>query len=132
MLAVLAIVQIGGYVSLWKALAIIAVLFVWVKVLAWMDKDAPIAHLPREALNAGMMLGLIIGYGLFFMMPGFLPALGVLLLMLVIDIATYLIVRQRVVGLADLTKEFAESAHQLVQAQDQEGDHRRRWAGAYH
>ncbi|MDP9173705.1 MAG: Flp pilus assembly complex ATPase component TadA [Planctomycetota bacterium] len=115
-LAVLATIQTGGYVNPFKALAIIIMLLIWVRLLAWMDKDAPIARLPREAINAGMMAGLVIGYALFFLLPGFLIGFAALFGLFVVDIATYLIIRQRVVGLADLKKDFKVWINDLLKS----------------
>jgi type II secretory ATPase GspE/PulE/Tfp pilus assembly ATPase PilB-like protein len=120
-LAALETVPLGGYINPFKAVAIIVMLLVWVKVLAWMDKDAPTAHLPRENLNAGMMGGLVIGYFLFFFLPGFGLAFGVLSLLLVLDIGVYLGIRQKVVGLADLKKDFAQWRTDLFKPKEKKG-----------
>jgi type II secretory ATPase GspE/PulE/Tfp pilus assembly ATPase PilB-like protein len=99
----LAAVQYGGYVNPYKAGGAILLLIIWVKLLAWMDKDAIEARLPREMMNAGTMAGLVAGYFLFFFLPGFGLAIGVLLGLFVADIGAYLGMRSRTIGLADLT-----------------------------
>ena len=50
-LAFLAAVQVGGYVSALKTIPVILVLLLWARLLTWVDKDAPAAHLPRTAFN---------------------------------------------------------------------------------
>src|SRR5580658_3116960 len=102
-LAVLAAVQYGGYVNPWKAGVIVVLLIIWVKLLAWMDKDAIDARLPREMLNSVMVGGLVAGYFLFFFLPGFGLAIGVLVGLFAADIGVYLGMRSRTIGLSDLT-----------------------------
>jgi type II secretory ATPase GspE/PulE/Tfp pilus assembly ATPase PilB-like protein len=105
---VLAAVQYGGYVNPYKAGGAILLLIIWVKLLAWMDKDAIEARLPRDMLNAGMMAGLIAGYFLFFFLPGFGLALGILLGLFVADIVAYFGMRSRTIGLGDLTDKLKD------------------------
>jgi type II secretory ATPase GspE/PulE/Tfp pilus assembly ATPase PilB-like protein len=104
--AALAAIQFGGYVNPWKVGAILALLIVWVKLLSWIDKDSDAARLPREWVNTGMMAALIAGYLLFFFLPGFGLALGVLIGLFVADIGAYIGMRSRTIGLGDLTEQF--------------------------
>ncbi|MGD0389168.1 MAG: ATPase, T2SS/T4P/T4SS family [Tepidisphaeraceae bacterium] len=106
--AALAAVQMGGYVNPWKALAILVVLIVWVRLLSWIDKDAPEARLPREMVNSLMMGALVGGYLLFFFLPGFGLAFGVLIGLFVVDVGAYLGMRSRTIGLGDLRQQFAD------------------------
>ncbi|MGD0769426.1 MAG: ATPase, T2SS/T4P/T4SS family [Tepidisphaeraceae bacterium] len=106
--AALAAVQMGGYVNPWKAGAILVVLLVWLRLLSWIDKDGPEARLPREIVNSVMMAALVGGYLLFFFLPGFGLAIGVLVGLFVADIAAYLAMRSRTIGLGDLRQQFAD------------------------
>ncbi len=104
--AELAAIQIGGYVNPWKVGIILVLLIAWAKLLTWMDKDATDARLPREMLNSIMMAALVGGYLLFFLLPGFGLAIGVLGGLFAADIAVYLGMRSRTIGLGDLSKQF--------------------------
>ncbi|MGD0140681.1 MAG: ATPase, T2SS/T4P/T4SS family [Tepidisphaeraceae bacterium] len=106
--AALAAVDVGGYVNPWKAGAILVVLLVWVRLLSWIDKDGPEARLPREIVNTIMMAGLVGGYLLFFFLPGFGLAFGVLIGLFVADVGAYLGMRSRTIGLGDLKQQFAD------------------------
>ena len=78
------------------------VLLLWARLLTWIDKDAPAAHLPRDGINLGFLAGMILGFALFFFLPAFLIAFGVLLFLLIIEAGVYLGLRHQKVGLADL------------------------------
>jgi type II secretory ATPase GspE/PulE/Tfp pilus assembly ATPase PilB-like protein len=104
--AVLAGIQVGGYVNPWKAGIIVVLLIVWAKLLTWIDKDSVEARLPREVVNSLMMAGLVGGYLLFFMLPGFALAMGVLCGLFAADIGAYLAMRSRTIGLGDLKTQF--------------------------
>ncbi len=106
--AALAAIQTGGYVNPWKVGIILLLLIVWAKLLTWIDKDAVGARLPRELVNSIMMAGLIGGYLLFFLLPGFGPAMGVLGGLFAADIGAYLAMRSRTIGLGDLTTQFTD------------------------
>jgi len=106
--AALAAIQIGGYVNPFKAGTILVLLVVWVRLLSWMDKDSIAARLPRELLNTGMMAALIAGYMLFFFLPGFGLAFGVLIGLFVLSVAAYLGMRSRTIGLGDLKEQFTD------------------------
>ena len=69
--AALAAIQFGGYVNPWKVGGILVLLVVWVKLLAWIDKDSIAARLPRELVNTVMMAALIGGYHAVFLPAGF-------------------------------------------------------------
>ena len=99
----------GGYISVLKILPVVVILFVWAKLLAWVDKDAHAAHLPREGLNSGFFaLGLLAFVG-FFLVPNFFIALGVLLAVLLGCAGVYLTLRNQKVGLKDLRGEIQKS-----------------------
>jgi type II secretory ATPase GspE/PulE/Tfp pilus assembly ATPase PilB-like protein len=105
-LVFLAEVQVGGYVSALKAIPVLLVLLLWTRLLTWVDKDSPAAHLPRESLNIGFLGGLVVGFGLFFFLPTFLIAFAALVFVMVAEIGAYLIIRNQKVGLGDLKKQF--------------------------
>jgi type II secretory ATPase GspE/PulE/Tfp pilus assembly ATPase PilB-like protein len=106
--AALAAIQFGGYVNPYKVVGILVLLVVWVKLLAWIDKDSVAARLPRELVNTAMMGLLIAGYLLFFFLPGFGLAFGVLIGLFVADVAGYIGMRSRTIGLSDLKEQFAD------------------------
>ena len=112
-LAMLATVQTSGYINPWKLVPAFVLLLIWVRIMAWMDKDGPDAHLNREAVNTGMYAGLVLGYALFIFLPSFGLALLALILCFLADIGAYLGIRAKVVGLKDLkeslSKEFASA-----------------------
>jgi type II secretory ATPase GspE/PulE/Tfp pilus assembly ATPase PilB-like protein len=103
----MAAIQFGGYVNPYKAAGIVVLLIVWVKLLAWIDKDSQEARLPREVVNSIMMGLLILGYFLFFFLPGFGVAIAVLCVCFAADIGTYLFMRSRTIGLGDLKDQLA-------------------------
>ena len=107
--AVLAAVEMGGYISPWKVIPFLIVIVVWAKLLAWADKDAVAAHMPREQINAGLMAGLIVGAALFFILPNFWISLAALLVMFAVDVGAYLSLRNAKVGLKDLRGEMKEA-----------------------
>src|SRR2546426_4870582 len=104
----LAAVEVGQYVSPWKIILLLIFLLIWAKLLTWMDKDSIDAHLPRLALNSGMIAGLIAGVLFFLILPTFLVAFSVFLFFLIIDAAVYLLLRHQKVGLSDLSHTFTE------------------------
>src|SRR5262245_4786419 len=76
LMLLLAEVQIGQYVNLWKLLPVLILLLIWGRLLTWMDKDAIDAHLPRQLLNSIMIAGVMLGVLLFLLMPSYLVALS--------------------------------------------------------
>src|ERR1051326_5630629 len=102
----LAAADLGGYVSIFKVLPILVLLLIWSRLLTWMDKDSIVAHLPREILNTAMFITGLVGFALFFLLPNFWIALGVLIGVLLLVVGTYLGLRHQKVGLADLKGEL--------------------------
>ncbi len=123
--AILAATDFGPYISWWKVLVLLVVIFVWAKLLAWADKDAVKAHLPRQALNASMLGGFIFAFLLFIMLPGFGAAISVFLFIFLAEVAAYLVLRNQKIGLADLKKEvsktFGGKKRAKKAAEDEEG-----------
>lgn len=113
-LAQAAVVPVGGYISVWKIIVVLIVLLIWARLLTWTDKDAVAAHLPRVPINIGLVGGWILGFFLFFVIPGFLFALGVLLLTMIVEAATYLTLRHQKVGLNDLQTQFSDWIHSFT------------------
>src|SRR5256885_7791004 len=112
----LAAVQVGGYVSPLKTIPDLLVLLLWARLLTWVDKDSPAAHLPREGLNVAFLGGLILGFALFFFLPTFLIAFPVLLFVMVAEIGAHLIIRQQKAGLAHLKVQFNDWIHSFGRA----------------
>src|SRR5947207_13831523 len=81
-----AVVEVGGYINAWKILPVLVVLLLWGRLLTWADKDTLVAHLPREALNLGMVVGLVLGFALFFFLPTYPIALSALIGVMLIEI----------------------------------------------
>jgi type II secretory ATPase GspE/PulE/Tfp pilus assembly ATPase PilB-like protein len=102
----LAAVTAGGYISTLKVIPVLLILLVWARLMTWVDKDAPAAHLPRIPLNLSFLGGMIVGFGLFFYLPGFVLSLAALIAVMGIEIGIYLQMRRKVVGLNDLQKQF--------------------------
>lgn len=105
--AVIATVEAGPYISLGKIVPVLVVLLLWSRLLTWADKDTDRAHLPREGINLGMMLGLVFAFALFFFLPSFAIALSVLMVILLIEIGAYLGLRNSKVGLKDIGDDFS-------------------------
>lgn len=99
-------VPVGGYINLWKLIPLLILVLIWARLLTWIDKDAPSVFLPRTPINAGMVAGMILALVLFFMLPGMLIALTVLVFFLLAEIGTYLLLRKQKVGLGDLQLQF--------------------------
>ena len=102
----LAAVEMGGYISILKTVPVVLILLLWTRLLTWVDKDAPAAHLPREPINMGLLAGLVLGYAGFFLLPGFILGMLVLLLVMGIEAGAYLALRNQKVGLGDLQTQF--------------------------
>ena len=55
-------VEGGGYISLIKIAPPLLVLMLWARLLTWIYKDAPAAHLPRIGLNFSFLSGMAEAY----------------------------------------------------------------------
>ena len=98
----------GGYISIWKIIPPLVLLLIWAKLMTWADKDAPVAHLPRDGINLGMLLGLVIAYALFFLLPNYWIALAAIVVILGAEVGTYLTLRSQKVGMGDLKGQFQD------------------------
>jgi len=112
-LSFLAEVQVGGYVSALKTIPVILVLLLWTRLLTWVDKDAPAAHLPRTALNSAFVGGLIVAFALLMFIPGYVIAFPVFLFIMLVEAGAYLGIRNSKVGLGDLHDQFGPDCLQL-------------------
>ena len=99
-------VQVGGYVSALKALPVILLLLLWARLLTWVDKDAPAAHLPRTAFNTAFLGGMVLAFLLLLFLPGYVIAFPAFLFIMLVEIGVYLGVRNSKVGLGDLKEQF--------------------------
>jgi type II secretory ATPase GspE/PulE/Tfp pilus assembly ATPase PilB-like protein len=109
--ALLAAVEYGQYVSGFKAIPLVVILLIWGRLLTWADKDAEAAHMPRMALNAAYLAGLIFAFLLFLLLPNYWVALAVLFVIFAVEIALHLVLRHQKVGLGDLSKQFNAWLH---------------------
>ncbi len=96
----------GAYISLLKILPVLILLLIFLRLMTWMDKDAVIAHLPRELLNSLLFIVGIAGFLLFFFLPNFWVALSVNFGAVALAVGIYLGMRANAVGLGDLKGEF--------------------------
>ena len=80
-------VPVGGYVAWWKAIPLILVVLIWGRLVTWIDKDAPEVLLPRVPFNVANLLGGVLAFVLFFLLPGFAVALLVCVLIVIIEAA---------------------------------------------
>lgn len=101
-------VQVGGYVSALKTVPVILLLLLWARLLTWVDKDAPAAHLPRTAINTAFLGGMILAFFLLLFLPGYFIAFPAFLLIMLAEAGAYLAVRSKRVGLHDLKEQFSE------------------------
>src|SRR5947209_12677315 len=86
-------VEPGAYISIGKIIPVLLILLLWARLLAWGDKDTLRAHLPREMVNLAMLLGLVLGFALFLLLPSYAVALPVLIVIMLLEMGAYLIVR---------------------------------------
>lgn len=99
-------VQVGGYINVWKLIPLLIVVLIWARLLTWADKDAPSVFLPRIPINTGLFAGMLLGLVLFFVLPGFAVALTVLVFIMLLEIGVYLFMRKQKTGLGDLQLQF--------------------------
>lgn len=96
----------GNFINGLKFLPIIIITIGWLRLLTWVDKDSTNAHLPRETVNMINLGGWALAFALTLIMPNYLAALGVFLLLFFAEVGYYLIWRNQTVGLADLSDEI--------------------------
>ena len=122
LMQLMADVQIGGYINLWKLLPVLILLLIWARLLTWMDKDSVEAHLPRLLLNSVEVAVLVGGLLVFLFIPlgSYIVGLSVFLLAFVIDLGIYLGMRHQKVGLGDLSKQFNEFIKSIGKRKEKE------------
>ncbi|MGB7159332.1 MAG: ATPase, T2SS/T4P/T4SS family [Tepidisphaeraceae bacterium] len=101
-------VPVGEYVSVWKVLPVLVVMFIWARLLTWIDKDAPEVMLPRVPINVGMICGFILAFALLLILPGFAVAFTVYFFLMLISVGVYLFLRNQKAGIGDLQKQFKD------------------------
>lgn len=104
----LAAIDFGPYVAWWKAIPFLLLFFFWTRILTWIDKDTKKLNLPRQAINAGLIVLFLLGVAAFFLLQGYGLALGLFVGMLVVSIGGYIGFRSSKVGLDDLRDSLAE------------------------
>ena len=105
-LHVMADAQGGGYISPWKIIPLLVVVLIWARLMTWADNDAHAAHLPRIPFNISFLAGLILAFFLFLYRPNFLFGIIALLVIFGAEVGVYLYMRNQVVGMKDLKKQF--------------------------
>ncbi|CAN5432928.1 hypothetical protein BH10PLA1_BH10PLA1_05200 [soil metagenome] len=106
----------GGYINPFKLIVMLVIVGVWMRLLTWVDKDTEAATLPREPINAGLLIGMIGGLWLFFFLPGFAIGLLALIFVMLLEAGIYLGWRFQKVGLADLKGEISGMSQGLKPA----------------
>jgi len=107
-LVLMAAVQAGPYVSVWKILPVVLLLMGWARVLTWIDKDTEAARLPREMVNLGMIGAVIIAFVMVLLMPIYALGLTIFIVLFLGSIGGYFGARKSKVGLEDLKKQYAD------------------------
>ena len=108
MLAAAPTVATGGYVDGLKVIPVVVVLLIWLRLLTWVDKDTLAQNMARDQINSGLMAGVGRGRGpVFFLLPNFFLAFGVLVAAAAVEAGVYLQVRKQKVGSnADIGRDF--------------------------
>ncbi|HSU65972.1 MAG TPA: ATPase, T2SS/T4P/T4SS family [Tepidisphaeraceae bacterium] len=101
-----AVVAGGGYVSLFKIIVAMLVLLVWARLMTWADADAVVAHLPRNNINVANLSGMVVAYAAFFLLPSFWIGFPLLLVIAGAEAMIYIKMREKVVGLRDLRRQW--------------------------
>lgn len=101
-------VPVGNYTAWWKVIPLILIVMIWGRLVTWIDKDSQEVLLPRVPLNTANLVGGVLAFLLFFLMPGFPIALAVCALIVIIEAGVYLGIRNSKVGLGDLSGQFSD------------------------
>ena len=108
LLAQTAVTPGGPYIAWWKVIPLIIVMILWGRLVTWIDKDSQTVLLPRVPMNMGMLLGGLLGFFLFFLLPGFPIAIAALCVIVLAEAGTYLAIRNQKAGLSDIGDQFKE------------------------
>lgn len=98
----LAQIPYGEYLLWWKMLPFVVVFIVWVALLLWIDKDTLTNRMPREQINTGLWGLIVLAHLAALLVPMFIVALTVYVLLFGVSIGGYLMWRKQVVGLDDI------------------------------
>src|SRR6185295_8237284 len=101
-LAQTAVTPGGPYIAWWKVLPLIIVMILWGRLVTWIYKDSQTVLLPRIPMNVGMLMGGLLAFFLFFLLPGFPIALAALCVIVLAEAGTYLAIRNQKAGLSDI------------------------------
>src|SRR5947207_1400520 len=101
-------VLVGGYAAWWKVIPLVIVLILWGRLVTWIDKDCQPILLPRVPLAVGNLIGGILGFLLFFLLPGFPIGFAALCFVVAAELGAYLAMRNAKVGLGDIGDQFTD------------------------
>ena len=96
----------GPYIAWWKVIPLVIVMILWGRLVTWIDKDSQTVLLPRIPMNVGMLMGGLLGFFLFFLLPGFPIAIIALCVIVLAEAGTYLAIRNQKAGLGDIGDQF--------------------------
>ncbi len=108
LIAASAPVEVGGYAAWWKLIPVVIVLILWGRLSTWIDKDCQPILLPRIPLAVGSLMAGILGFLLFFLLPGFPIAFAALCFVVIVQLGAYLAMRNAKVGLGDIGEQFTD------------------------
>jgi type II secretory ATPase GspE/PulE/Tfp pilus assembly ATPase PilB-like protein len=103
-----AAVPVGDYAAWWKVIPVVIVMILWGRLVTWIDKDCQPILLPRIPLNLGNLMGGVIGFLLFFLLPGFAIGFVALVVVVALELGAYLAMRNAKVGLGDIGDQFKD------------------------
>src|SRR5687768_13504273 len=112
----LAEVPFGQYLAWYKLLPFVILFLVWIQLLLWVDKDTITARLPREPINAGLWALLVVALVAALLLPMFIVALAVFVVLFGISIGGYLGWRNTVVGLEDIPEQLGSWAKNVFRS----------------
>src|SRR5947207_9950283 len=101
-------VPVGDYAAWWKVIPVVIVLILCGRLVTWIDKDCQPILLPRVPLNVGNLMGGILAFLLFFLLPGFAVGFLALCVVVAIELGAYLAMRNAKVGLGDIGDQFKD------------------------
>ncbi|MFN4244418.1 MAG: ATPase, T2SS/T4P/T4SS family [Tepidisphaerales bacterium] len=105
-MTLLAAVDVGWFINPWKLIPLLVLLLGFARLATWADKDCEVAHLPRVPVNLAIMGIGVLAFALFFLIPNFWLATGVLLALNLVAAGGYVGLRASQVGVKDLSKQF--------------------------
>ncbi len=106
--------DVGPYIGWWKLLLLFIGIVSFLRTMQFVDKDATPARLPREPINIGLWVLLVVTLALIIFLPNFWMALGATVVLLAGGIIGYLVWRNSTVGLKDLPDQFKAYVKDLL------------------